>query len=265
MADIECPPGAARIGLSTAKRDQPNRNSGTSPTVSPRALSWEEQRIVVPEDGEVGERVTLPADSLEALLATLRSRLPPELSARDLDRWTSRNRPLLLSRVRASLGRARPLLREEYGFLGAPRPGERGYRPPVASSGGAELLHRARALLGEAEFAWAWLAAEGPGEPDPDGEQDLLELLEVPELDAEGHLLSHAARLRLGLWVTDLAMLTLPSAKPVSAGPAARTTSASPAPLSPYPPGSRRRWPRKPSSRQADCASSTCGSRRPVP
>ena len=129
-----------------------------------------------------------------------------------------------LARNRAALLKSlEPSLYNRYAHRGAPVKGRRGYKPPADAcpdDSARALLRNARAALETTEFAWAWRAAvredgEGWGEEEDEDaqaeqEQDFLDMLGVPEVLC-GRSMSRDEQIRLGLWFTDLAMLTHPS------------------------------------------------------
>ncbi len=138
---------------------------------------------------------------LRAAVAAVRAELPAGVSPADLNGFLARHGGTLRAQLAEALA-DRPVepvvepgtvLWPVFHMKGAPKPGERGYRPGYDAEGIAEnMLDEALTLLEEPELFWAWTAtrraagAVGPGDWWADEEEqdvdpdELGELLGVP-------------------------------------------------------------------------------------
>lgn len=165
-----------------------------------------------------------------SVVSQVRSLRPEGVSAEDLEAFLTRHGALLRRELEVGLAEAlsdapdvgAPLvapgtdLWEHFSAQGAPRPGERGYRPPEIPQ-----LDLARGLLDAAlaevdtpEFFWSWEAAQRFQEGElwnEDLEEDGLDPLELVEwLGVPGRIgkrhLDAEEQVALSLWVVQLAM-----------------------------------------------------------
>ena len=158
-----------------------------------------------------------PARLLQAIAERLRTAPPAGVDAAYVEGFLARNRERLLKELE-------PSLYNRYRHRGAPERGRRGYKPPADAcpeDSARLLLQNARTALEEPAFAWAWRAATGGGSSGDDedfgeGEEEraeqqdaFLDMVGVPEVLC-GRRLSGRQQLHVGLWFTDLAMLTHP-------------------------------------------------------
>ena len=151
-----------------------------------------------------------PNQLLRAISAQLMENPPPGVDAAYVAGFIERNRDKLLKALE-------PSLYNRYAAQGAPQKGQRGYKPPADAcpeEAAQTLLANARASLEDTEFSWAWQAALGVGEGEDEEdreeqEQNFLGMLGIPAVLC-GRRLTYSEQIDLGLWFTDLAMLTHP-------------------------------------------------------
>ncbi|MCB9764960.1 MAG: hypothetical protein H6739_34625 [Alphaproteobacteria bacterium] len=140
----------------------------------------------------------------------------PGVTEVEVSRFARRHRAELERILDAALADAGWSWFDRRGHQAAPRPGERGYRPPpkpppCALNGrspgevATTAIDRATELMEDPEFFQAWTTPRGT--PDADWTQeDLPDLLGVPLSDAGGHRASFAWRLSLAVDAIRLAM-----------------------------------------------------------
>lgn len=155
---------------------------------------------------------------LDLILTQLRANPPAGVDPEYVAAFARRHRPEL-ERLVAQLDAGDGRLYDRFGTRGAPKVGERGYKPPAERSPGPAMLARAYAGIEDPDFAAAWSATVGgDGEWHPADEEDHEELVTdfldlhvgVPDRALDGRVYTHEDRAYIALWITDLAMLAHP-------------------------------------------------------